>query len=237
MEGRGRRTGAQFRRYPVPMTVSITAGVAELAPQVHHRHADGVGERVDVLVPHALEQRLRAHDGAVGAQQHVQHAELLRAQRHRAPVARDLVARRVQAHAGALEDGLLGHGVAALQRVQPRHDLGEREGLGQVVVGAEVEPLDARADVGRRGEHQDPRRALGAHELAADLVAVDVGQVAVQHDHVVVDDGRALERLIAVERDVDGESVAAKAARERLGEPGLVFGDEDAHGHGEPSVT
>ena len=138
----------------------------------------------------------------------------------------------IQAHAGALEDGLLGHRVAALQRVQPRHDLGEGERLGQVVVGAEVEPLDARADVGGRGEHEDPRRALGAHELAADLVAVDVGQVAVEHDDVVVDDGRALERLVAVEGDVDGESVAAKAARERLGEPGLVFGDEDAHGHG-----
>ena len=121
--------------------------------------------------------------------------------------------------------------MAALQRVQARDDLGEGEGLGQVVVGAEVEALDARADVGRGREHEDPRRALGGDQLAADLVAVDLGQVAVEHDRVVVDDGGALERLIAVEGDVDGESVAAQAARECLGEPGLVFGDEDAHGH------
>jgi hypothetical protein len=147
------------------------------------------------------------------------------------------VARWIQGHAGALEDRLLGDRVAALQRMQPGDDLGEGERLGQVVVGAEVEPLDTRSDVGGGREHEDPRRALGAHELTAHLVAVDVGQVAIEDDDVVVDDGRAPESLIAVERDVDGESVAAKAAREGLGEPGLVFGDEDAHGHDERSVT
>jgi len=62
-------------------------------------------------------------------------------------------------------------------------------------------------------------------------------QVTIEDHDVVVHDGGAPERLVAVEGDVDGESVAAKAARERLGEPGLVFGDEDAHGHDERSVT
>jgi len=51
---------------------------------------------------------------------------------------------------------------------------------------------------------------------------VDVGQVAIEDDDVVVDDGRAPERLVAVERDVDSESVAAKAARERLGTVNVV---------------
>jgi hypothetical protein len=60
------------------------------------------------------------------------------------------------------------------------------------------------------------RIAAGARrrDTAADLVAVDMGQVAVEDDDVVVDDSRALERLVAVEGDIDGESVTAKAARE-----------------------
>ena len=66
---------------------------------------------------------------------------------------------------------------------------------------------------------------------------MDLRQVAVEHDCVVVDDRRALQRRRAVERDVDGPAVPAKAARQRVREPGLVLGDEDPHGHGERSVT
>ena len=61
--------------------------------------------------------------------------------------------------------------------------------------------------------------------------------VAVEDNGVVVDDRRARERLLAVERDVHCEPVAAQAARERLREPRLVFGDENAHRHRERSVT
>ena len=54
--------------------------VAELAPQGHDAHAHGVGERVGVLVPDALEQLLGRDGLAVGRQQRLEDAELLRRQ-------------------------------------------------------------------------------------------------------------------------------------------------------------
>ena len=118
---------------------------------------------------------------------------------------------------------------APLERAQARDELGEGERLAQVVVGAEGEALDALGDGGRGGEHEDPRRALLADEPAADVVAVDDRQVAVEHDGVVVDDRGAAQRRRAVERDVDRAAGLAQAARQRVGEQRLVLGDQHAH--------
>ena len=46
----------------------------------------------------------------------------------------------------------------AQQRAQPRQQLGEVEGLHEVVVGADVEPLDAVVHGVAGGQHQDRRR-------------------------------------------------------------------------------
>jgi hypothetical protein len=120
-----------------------------LRPQVHHRHPHGVGEG-STCSSHTRSSSVSGlTDGAIGAQQDVQHAELLGAQRHRAAVA--VTSWRAGSRPRRRARGrLLGHGVAALQRVQAGDDLGEGERLGQVVVGAEVEPLDARARRRRR---------------------------------------------------------------------------------------
>jgi hypothetical protein len=52
---------------------------------------------------------------------------------------------------------------------------------------------------------------------------VHAGQVAVEHDHVVVVDAEALQRGVAVERDVHGVGVVAQPLGDRLGEHPLVF--------------
>mgnify|MGYP000028096347 CR=1 FL=1 len=57
-----------------------------------------------------------------------------------------------------------------------------------------------------------------AGQRAAHPVAVHNRQVAVEHDHVVGVFGRHPEPVGTGEGDVDGESVAAEAARKRLGE-------------------
>ena len=117
----------------------------------------------------------------------------------------------------------------APERAQPRQHLLEREGLNEVVVGPEVQALDAVADLGGRGEHEDPGWVRPGDERPADLVAVDLGQVAVQDHRVVVDERGPAERRGAVERDVDGPSAPAQAARQGVGQPGLVLGDQDPH--------
>ena len=50
---------------------------------------------------------------------------------------------------------------AANQRAQPREELAEIERLHEVVVGAGVEPLDARLDRVARRDHQDRHGAAG----------------------------------------------------------------------------
>ena len=76
--------------------------------------------------------------------------------------------------------------------------------------------------------------AAAVGERAADLVAVHPGQVAVEHDDVVVGDGRVRERVVAVEGDVDGHPLTPQAVGNRLGEALVVFDDEHAHRHSMP---
>ena len=71
---------------------------------------------------------------------------------------------------------------------------------------------------------------LLGRERAADVVAVQLGQVAVEHDDVVGHDARLVERRRAVAGDVDRHALAAQPARDGAGDPGLVLGDQHAHG-------
>jgi hypothetical protein len=89
--------------------------------------------------------------------------------------------------------------------------------------------VDDVVGLARRGDHEDLQVRALVEELVADVVAVDLGQVAVQDEDVVADHARLLERHGAVARDVHGHALAAQAAGHRLGELGVVFGEEHAH--------
>ena len=65
---------------------------------------------------------------------------------------------------------------------------------------------------------------------AADVVAVDHRQVAVEDDDVVVVDADPLQRRGAVVHDVDGHGLPAQPGGHRIGEQLLVLDDEYAHG-------
>ena len=118
---------------------------------------------------------------------------------------------------------------AAAERPQTRDQFFERERLGQVVVGPEVEAGDPVLDGARRGQHQYARGALARHQLAADLVAVHERQVAVEDDDVIGIDGGLGQRRFAIEHDVDGETVVPQAPRDRVRQPLFVFDEENAH--------
>ena len=118
---------------------------------------------------------------------------------------------------------------APRQRADPRDQLGEVERLGEVVVGADAETLDAILERPGRGQHQHPARAAVGDQRPADLVAVDAGKVAVEHDHVIVGERDAPERLAAVEREVDGHALAAQHGRHGLGEPRMILDHQHPH--------
>ena len=73
---------------------------------------------------------------------------------------------------------------AAKQRADPRVKLVDVERLGEVVVGARIEPVDPVRDGIARGQHQDRKAVALAAEQAADLEPVDVGQPDVEHHRI-----------------------------------------------------
>jgi hypothetical protein len=78
-------------------------------------------------------------------------------------------------------------------------------------------------------EHEDLGLALVAGESAADLVAVELGQVAVEHHDVIGEHAGLHQGRCAVVGDVDGHALAAQSTGDGTGQPALVFGDQDSH--------
>ena len=122
----------------------------------------------------------------------------------------------------------------ATERLDPGDHLGEVERLGEVVVGAQSEPLDPVLDRTGRGEHQNPaRRALGG-QGTADLVAVGAGEVPVEDHDVVAAGAQAGQGVVAVQRHVDDHPVAAQPRRDGPGQPLVVLRYQHSHGHKMP---
>ncbi len=109
------------------------------------------------------------------------------------------------------------------------HQFGDVERLGQVVISAYPQAFDLVLDGGRGGQHQYPGAVPAGGYLAADLVAVDAGQVPVQHDHVIPVDGGLGERVAAVEGHVDGHALTAQYGRYRQRQLGVVLDHQHPH--------
>ena len=108
--------------------------------------------------------------------------------------------------------------------------LGERERLGQVVVGAEAEAVDPVFDRVRGGQHQHPRARPARDQRPADLVAVEPRAGRGRAGRRRSCRRRCVrERLLAVEDDVDGHALAPEPDRDRRGELLVVLDDEHAH--------
>ena len=70
----------------------------------------------------------------------------------------------------------------AQQRVDAGDQFGDAEGLGDVVVGAAVEPAHALGLAAARGDQDDRRQRIAGTHLAADVEPVASGQHAIEHD-------------------------------------------------------
>ena len=110
-----------------------------------------------------------------------------------------------------------------------RAELAHRERLGDVVVGAELEPEDLVDLLGLGGEHDDRDRRARA-QAPADLEPVDLRQHHVEHDEVERLLGEARERLAAVGRLHDLVAVLAQREGEQRLDRLLVVDEQDAGG-------
>ena len=112
------------------------------------------------------------------------------------------------------------------QRPHATTELADRERLGDVVVGAELEPEHLVELVVAGGEHHDRHRAPRS-QLLADLQPVDLRDHHVQHDQVDILGVETRERLVAVPRLDDPVSVAFERIREELLNRLLVVDEQD----------
>ena len=111
------------------------------------------------------------------------------------------------------------------------HKLLELEGLGEVVVGPQVEALHAVVHLVAGGEH-DHGHAGDLAQPAAKLEAVDAGQHEVEDDEVWrLGKGHAQARL-AVPGALGVEALVAEAQGEKIDDAGFVVDYQKARARG-----
>ena len=116
---------------------------------------------------------------------------------------------------------------AAQRRLHAAAELAQRERLGDVVVGAELEAEDLVDLLGLRGEHDDRHGAARA-QAPAHLEAVEPGHHHVEHDEVERRLAEARQRLPAVDRLHDLVAVLAQRVAEQRLDRLLVVDEQDA---------
>jgi len=113
-------------------------------------------------------------------------------------------------------------------------DAGEQfarvEGLGQVVVGTDLEADDAVhiLDLGR--EHDDRRQVVGGTQAAADRQAVLARQHQVEHDQVHGFAGQQAVQRLGVLGQQHLEAFLRQVAAQQVADAGVVVDDDHAVG-------
>src|SRR5205807_6756336 len=114
--------------------------VVDLAAQSRHEHLQHVHEGIVVVVPHVRRDRGAIEQASLVQHEQLEQGELLRGERDLPSAAAYLAGGDVHLE---VRDAMERRGErrsAARQRLEPRHELPEGEGLRQVVIGAGLEP-------------------------------------------------------------------------------------------------
>ena len=184
----------------------------ELLAQVAHVGLDDIAVAAEVVVPDVVEDlRLREHVARV-EHEVAQQVELRGGEVDDVPAASHLVRTLIELDVGEAQDAVvLGLVPRPTQDgVDPGDDLGQREGLGDVVVAAHGEAGQLVLERVARGQEEDgDAHAVGA-QAAGDLESVEVGEHDIEDDEV----GRILlglgECLAPRHGLVDGEPLVAQ---------------------------
>ena len=115
------------------------------------------------------------------------------------------------------------------QGPEPSEELREVEGLDEVVIGPGIETSHAVADRITCGEHQHRRPIPERSKPTADLEAVDVRQLEVEHHGIGCGLGERPDRFGAVGGDVDLVALEDEGALERVPDRLVVIDHQDAH--------
>ncbi len=124
---------------------------------------------------------------------------------------------------------------APQQRLDAGQQLARLEGLGQVVVGAELEADDAVGGLAARGQHHQRQAARGrlAAQLAREVEAVAIGQHQVEHERVVRAGGQAHAAVGQRAGGIDVEALRAQIVADHARQARVVVDQQEMRiGHG-----
>ncbi len=121
-------------------------------------------------------------------------------------------------------------GAPAVECSEPEHEFPHVEGLGEVVVGAELEPAGLVVEPVGGGQHEDRHAAAGSDDVPGDLVTGRAGDVPVQDGDGVSVGAQQFQRGITVTGDVGRDRFQAQPIADGLCHVGLVLDDQHTHG-------
>src|SRR6266404_7344867 len=206
-------------------------GVAiDRLPQAADVYVDEIALRVEVQIPHALEQHGARHDLSGAAHEKFQQLQLPRRELHLAPAARHPPGQQVELQVLDLQARGVGRaGAAAQQRFDARQQFRERERLGEIVVATGLEPADAVIHAAERGQHQyRSQDTLSSHQLD-DRKPVDVRQHAVGHDEVELPFGGTRQPFAPVGGMIDTVAALAQAFDQKARGLAVVLDEQYVH--------
>ncbi|MNN00766.1 hypothetical protein D3C81_1133680 [compost metagenome] len=116
------------------------------------------------------------------------------------------------------------------QRAGARFQLSQGEGLGEVVVGAEVQAAHAVFHGTMRSQDQHRHRVAPLAQAPQHFQAVQAGQADIEDGQRVVLRGEQVVGARAVVHAIDREAALAEGFHEGGGQFQVVFGKQDTHG-------
>ena len=124
---------------------------------------------------------------------------------------------------------LIGHARAAELDPRARQQLVERERLGDVIDGTQLEALQLDRKIAARRQDQHREIRLLAVELPQGVEATETRQHQVEDHQVVLARKRAREPELAVADHINAESFGLERAGEKRANPRLILHDQYAH--------
>ena len=208
--------------------------ILELSAQAADRDVDRAVERASLAPAQQVQQHVAGQHPVRPVQHRHQQVILAAGQHHLHPVRVEQAAPRrlqqpaaeAQAARRRLHPPLRPLGTAPQHRPDARQQLARVERLGQVVVGAELEPDDPVRLLDPRGQQDDRHVGLGA-QPAREVEATLAGEHQVEHDELVVSVRPVAPGLPRIPRRGDAKPAALQEARQQLAYLAVVIDHQD----------